>query len=45
MIATGGGVITVEENIEILRENSLVFYIKRDLKDILKDIDIEKDLC
>lgn len=42
VIATGGGVVTVEENVETLRENSLVFYIKRNLKDILKDIDIEK---
>lgn len=41
VIATGGGIITIEENIEVLRKNSLVFYIKRDLRDILKDIDIE----
>ncbi|SEF81753.1 shikimate kinase [Caloramator fervidus] len=41
IIATGGGIVTVEKNIEILRNRSIVFYIKRNIEDILKNVDLE----
>ncbi|MGI6442383.1 MAG: shikimate kinase [Synergistaceae bacterium] len=34
IIATGGGVVVTPENKEIMRQNSLVVYIKRDLKEL-----------
>ena len=34
IIATGGGIVTVEENFDPLRENSTVFYIQRDTEEL-----------
>ena len=31
VIATGGGAVTVPENADILRQNSIVFFINRDV--------------
>ncbi len=31
VISTGGGAVTVKENFDIIRQNSVVFYLKRDL--------------
>lgn len=40
VISTGGGIILDQENINILKEHTHVFFINRDIKDIYKDIDI-----
>jgi shikimate dehydrogenase len=37
VIATGGGVVTRTENRDLLRQNSLVVYLKRDLTDLNTD--------
>ncbi len=42
VIAAGGGVVCRRENIEILKETSLIIYIDRAVEDILKDIRTEK---
>ena len=39
IISTGGGIITREENIALMRENGLVIWLCRPLEDILKKID------
>ncbi|WP_071026576.1 shikimate kinase [Peptoniphilus raoultii] len=47
VIATGGGIVTREENFEILRENSLVYFLDRDtekLKVLGRPLDYKKDL-
>lgn len=31
VIATGGGAVTVKENFDVIRQNSVVFYLKRDI--------------
>lgn len=38
VIATGGGVITREENIKYLRQNGIIYFIDRSVEEILKDI-------
>lgn len=38
VIATGGGVVTNDDNMKHLMANGIIIYIKRDLKDIYKDI-------
>ncbi|MCT4583933.1 MAG: shikimate kinase [Peptostreptococcaceae bacterium] len=40
VISSGGGIILDQENINILKEHTHVFFINRDIKDIYKDIDI-----
>ncbi|MGL4773503.1 MAG: shikimate kinase [Clostridium sp.] len=40
VISTGGGVIKKEENIETLKENSIVVYINRPIDNILSDVDV-----
>lgn len=40
VIATGGGVIKNENNILLLKNNSIIIYINRTIDDIMKDIDI-----
>jgi len=34
VIATGGGVVTQPENLDLLRQNSIIVYLKRDLKSL-----------
>ncbi|MBC2396370.1 shikimate kinase [Clostridium tetanomorphum] len=41
VIATGGGAIKLKRNMDILRENGIVIFINRSLKNIFEDIDIE----
>jgi len=36
VIATGGGIVTRAENFDLLRQNSLIIYLKRDLNDLEK---------
>lgn len=40
IISTGGGIITREENISLLKDYGTIIYIDRDIEDILKDIDV-----
>ncbi len=42
VIATGGGVIKNENNILMLKNNSIIIYVNRKIDDIMKDIDISK---
>ena len=35
VIATGGGVVTVPENLDLLRQNSLIVHLKRDLAELM----------
>lgn len=42
VIATGGGVVKNENNILLLKSNSIIIYINRKIDDIMKDIDISK---
>lgn len=37
VIATGGGVVTSPENLDLLRQNSLVVYLKRNLYELVTD--------
>lgn len=37
VIATGGGVVTVSDNIKVIRRNSTVFFIKRNISSLAKD--------
>jgi shikimate dehydrogenase len=37
VLATGGGVVTRPENLDLLRQNSLIVYLKRDLTDLITD--------
>jgi len=39
VIATGGGIIKRDKNINALRKNGIIFFIDRPIDDILKDID------
>ncbi|MBR6729417.1 MAG: shikimate kinase, partial [Clostridia bacterium] len=41
IIATGGGAVLNSQNMEYLKENSVVVFLDRSPKDILKKIDIE----
>ena len=41
IIATGGGTVLTPRNMEYLKENSVVVFLDRSPKDILKKIDIE----
>lgn len=40
VISTGGGVIKRDENIDIIKENSLVVFINRPVEKIIEDVDI-----
>lgn len=42
VIATGGGVIKNENNILMLKNNSIIIYVNRKIDDIMKDIDVSK---
>jgi len=37
VLATGGGVVTRPENFDLLRQNSLIVYLKRELTDLITD--------
>jgi shikimate dehydrogenase len=37
VLATGGGVVTRPENLDILRQNSLIVYLKRGLNELITD--------
>jgi shikimate dehydrogenase len=37
VIAAGGGVVTRPENLELLRQNSIIVYLKRELNDLITD--------
>lgn len=37
VIATGGGVVTIPDNIKVIRRNSTVFFIKRNISSLAKD--------
>jgi shikimate dehydrogenase len=37
VLATGGGVVTRPENLDLLRQNCLIVYLKRDLTDLVTD--------
>jgi shikimate kinase len=39
VIATGGGAVKVSSNMEILKDNSIIFFINRSVENIIKDID------
>ena len=34
IIATGGGIVTIPENLDLLRQNSFIVYLKRDLNEL-----------
>jgi len=37
VLATGGGVVTRPENLDLLRQNSLIVYLKRELTDLITE--------
>jgi shikimate dehydrogenase len=37
VLATGGGVVTRPENLDLLRQNSLIVYLKRELTELITD--------
>jgi shikimate dehydrogenase len=37
VLATGGGVVTRPENLDLLRQNSIIVYLKRELTDLVTD--------
>jgi shikimate dehydrogenase len=37
ILATGGGVVTRPENLDLLRQNSLIVYLKRELNELVTD--------
>ncbi|EYE89687.1 shikimate kinase [Fervidicella metallireducens AeB] len=41
VIATGGGVVKKEVNMDILSKNSIIIFINRPIEDIVKDIDAD----
>lgn len=40
VISTGGGAVKISSNMEVLRENSVIFFLNRPVENILQDIDI-----
>lgn len=39
VISTGGGAVKVPSNMEVLRKNSIIFFINRPIENIIRDID------
>ena len=44
VISTGGGVVTVQENMELLKENSFIVFLQRDIGRIKKTLEKEKNM-
>lgn len=42
LISTGGGVVKRRENIDILKEDSLIIFLDRPVEKILEDVDVSK---
>jgi len=42
VISTGGGVVTVKENMDYLKENSFIVFVKRDIERIKKSLQKQK---
>lgn len=42
VIASGGGIITNQDNLRYLRNNSIIIYIDRKIEDIITDIDVSQ---
>ncbi|NFG60847.1 MULTISPECIES: shikimate kinase [unclassified Clostridium] len=42
VIATGGGIVKIDKNINILKENGLVIFIDRPVEKIISDIDVSR---
>ena len=42
LISTGGGVIKKKENIDILKQDSIIIFLIRPVENILQDVDVSK---
>ena len=42
LISTGGGVVKRKENIDILKEDSIIIFLDRPVEKILEDVDVSK---
>ena len=42
LISTGGGVIKKKENIDILKQDSIIIFLNRPVENILQDVDVSK---
>lgn len=42
LISTGGGVIKKKENIDILKQDSMIIFLNRPVENILQDVDVSK---
>lgn len=42
IVSTGGGIVTREENMQYLKQNSVVVYINRSVEDIIKNLRMDK---
>lgn len=42
LISTGGGVVKRKENIDILKEDSIIIFLDRPVENIFKDVDVSK---
>jgi shikimate kinase len=40
IISTGGGAVMIPSNMEVLKKNSIIFFINRPIENILQDIDV-----
>ena len=41
VVSTGGGIVTVARNVEVMRNTGVVCFVKRDIEDILKNLDVK----
>lgn len=42
VISSGGGVVKIKRNIDILKKDCIILFIDRAIEDIIKDVDINK---